>query len=153
MADDKNFDPRESTEGRNRRLFEEAGCTPEYVAKSMAEVIGDPGVRLYDIRRDLHALGIVDGYLKDIMEKIKAYAGSKSLSLDYIKEYNRMIGNLAPSKREVTGKDGGPLTFSGMFTQMDDVELMKATEKYFKRYAMLTGKTIKEDKKPWSDLL
>ena len=33
----------------------------------------------------------------------------KKLSLSYIQEYNKLCGNYAPSKKEITGKDGAAL--------------------------------------------
>lgn len=77
---------------------------PEETEKKIAERILELATRSEDGEETIDHMVI-----EQFCAMLKKLSDDKKLSLEYIKEYNKMTGGYAPVKKEVTGADGNPL--------------------------------------------
>lgn len=84
--------------------FVRLGMPPEKVAQRVLEGIEcttDTTIKIADRLKSIQADATTEEILKKISSIIKDLAEFKRVSLLYIQEYNKMIGNYAPTKTEV----------------------------------------------------
>ena len=85
--------------------FVRLGMPPEKVNQRVLEGIEsstDSIIKIADRLKEIQADATTEEILKKIGSIIKDLAEFKRISLLYIQEYNKMIGNYAPAKSEVT---------------------------------------------------
>jgi uncharacterized protein YlzI (FlbEa/FlbD family) len=85
--------------------FIRLGMPPEKVNQRVLEGIEsstDTIIKIADRLKEIQAEATTEEVLKKISSIIKDLAEFKRISLLYIQEYNKMIGNYAPTKSEVT---------------------------------------------------
>lgn len=102
---------------RNIAMFAKLGMTQEKVAEKMLEGILLPEAtekKLAELLKNSDEEEKAEDYYKNLTAIVKQLVNDRYLSLKYIQELNKMCGTLAPFKKELTGKEGSPLSASRM---------------------------------------
>lgn len=127
---------------KNTRLFAKHGITSDKIAKIMAATIDSEPAKMKDIAgivddlvRRVQATGRPDDAIRnELLNAVRSYGANRAIVLQYIQELNRMLGTHAPVKREITGKDGGPVLVTSTFKNMSDAELENLIKTYMKKF-------------------
>lgn len=89
----------------NEQIFTRLGMSRERAIKLVIDgmTFGD------DMKPQILDTLKEQGVSREVVTQLERLVGSARTRLDYIQEYNRMVGALAPAKKEIGGPGGKPL--------------------------------------------